>query len=405
MQNHVRKAFLPYALPSITEQEIEAVIQTLRSNWITTGPKVRQFEEEFARYVGARHALAVNSGTAALHLILAALDIGPGDEVIVPTMTFCSSAHVVSQLGARPVVVDVDFNSMISIEAVRRAITWKTKAIMPVHYGGQACDMDELLEIARQNGLAVVEDAAHAVGCEYRGAKIGTHGCGVAFSFYATKNLTTGEGGMITTNDEKLVKRMRILSLHGMSRDAWDRYTSHGSWYYEVVEAGFKYNMMDLQAAIGIPQLHRLDSLNTRRRAIAAQYDEAFADLPELRLPEALPNRNHVYHLYPIRVSNLTIDRAGFINALKRRKIGTSVHFIPLHRHPHFQHRYGYRPCDFPIAEEIYAGLVSLPLYPSMTDQDVSDVIAAVRSIVEEHRGTTPAVSLHRVRTARGNAD
>ncbi len=387
----MRNSFLPYALPSIGQQEIDGVVEALRSGWITTGPRVHQFEEEFARYIGVRHAIAVNSCTGGLHVILAALDIGPGDEVIVPTMTFCATAHVVTQLGARPVLVDVDSNSLISRDAVRRAITWKTKAIIPVHFGGQACDMDELLDLANEKGIAVVEDAAHAVGCDYRGARIGTHGRAVAFSFYATKNLATGEGGMITTNDDKLAKRMRSLTLHGMSRDAWDRYSSRGSWYYEVVEAGFKYNMTDVQAAMGIPQLRRLDALNARRREIAAQYTQAWSSLPNIQLPEELPDRNHVYQLYTIRLrGNLTIDRAGFIDALKRRKIGASVHFIPLHRHPHFQQQYGYQPSDFPMAEDIYAGILSVPLYPRMTDKDVSDVIAAVRSIVKKHRGTAP---------------
>jgi len=397
----MRKTFLPFALPSIGPQEIRGVVEALRSGWITTGPKVQQFEQEFARYIGARHAIAVNSATGGLHVILAALDIGTGDEVIVPTMTFCSTAHVVTQLGARPVLVDVDANSLISRDAVRQAITWKTKAILPVHFGGQSCDMEDLLKLAGEKGIAVVEDAAHAVGCEYRGAKIGTHGRAVAFSFYATKNLATGEGGMITTNDDRLAKRMRILTLHGMSRDAWNRYHSEGSWYYEVVEAGFKYNMTDIQAAMGIPQLRRLDAMNARRREIAARYTEAFTPLPDLQLPEELPDRNHVYHLYTIRLTgSLSIDRAGFIEALKKRKIGASVHFIPLHRHPHFQQRYGYRPTDFPMAEDIYSGVLSLPIYPRMTDQDVSDVIAAVRAIVKKHRGPAPEGSLYCVEPA-----
>ncbi|MBV8732359.1 MAG: DegT/DnrJ/EryC1/StrS aminotransferase family protein [Acidobacteriia bacterium] len=400
----MRKTFLPYALPCIGAAEIRGVIDALRSGWITTGPKVQRFEEEFARYIGCHQAIAVNSATGGLHVVLAALDIGPGDEVIVPTMTFCSTAHVVTHVGATPVLVDVDSNCLMTAETVRKAITPNTKAIIPVHYGGQACNMDELLELADRNGIAIVEDAAHAVGCEYRGSKIGTHGRAVAFSFYATKNLATGEGGMITTNDEKLAQRMRILTLHGMSRDAWNRYHDKGSWYYEVVEAGFKYNMTDIQAAIGIPQLRRLDAMNKRRRLIAAQYNEAFAPLEELRLPQELPDRNHVYHLYPIRLDErLTIDRAGFIDALKARKIGASVHFIPLHRHPHFQERYGYGPAEFPIAEQIFSGIVSLPLYPRMTDEDVSDVISAVTEIVQEHR--VPTYATHRAQALAANAD
>ena len=380
----MRDRFLPYALPSIGEAEIAEVVDSLRSGWVTTGPKVKQFEREFADYTGARHAIALNSCTAALHTSLAALDVGPGDEVIVPTLTFCATANVVVQLGAKPVIVDVGGDFQISPEAVRRAITSKTKAIVPVHYAGQACDLEEILLLAGSHGISVVEDAAHAAGAEYAGKKIGLHGRAVCFSFYATKNMTTGEGGMIATNDDALAHRIQTLSLHGMSRGAWSRYTETGSWFYDVVEPGFKYNMSDIQAAIGIHQLRRLDGFIRRRREIAAMYSEAFSDLPEILLPEQVPNRTHTFHLYPIRVR--AIQRAIFIDELRARNIGSSVHFIPLHRHKFYRERYGYRPVQFPICEELYQGLLSLPLYPAMTDCDVSDVTDAVRDIVTGRR-------------------
>jgi dTDP-4-amino-4,6-dideoxygalactose transaminase len=386
----MRNSLLPYCLPSIGEEEISEVIDSLRSGWVTTGPKVQRFEQEFAAYTGAKHAIAVNSCTAALHASLAALDIGPGAEVIVPTLTFCATANVVVHLGAKPVIVDVDRNFQISPDAVLRAITPNTKAIVPVHYGGQACDIREILGLANQYGIPVVEDAAHAAGAEYAGARIGSHGRAVCFSFYAIKNMTTGEGGMITTNDDGLAQRLRLLSLHGMSRDAWKRYTEAGSWYYEVLEPGFKYNMTDIQAALGIHQLHRLDGFVRRRQQIAGRYNEAFSDLPEIHLPTQLPGRNHTFHLYPIRLNRdlLQLSRSEFIDELRTRKIGASVHFIPLHRHPLYRDRYGYRPEQFSVAEQLYQGLLSLPLYPEMTDHDVADVIEAVRDIIATDRAS-----------------
>jgi dTDP-4-amino-4,6-dideoxygalactose transaminase len=388
----MRKSFLPYCLPFIGEEEIAEVADSLRSGWVTTGPKVKRFEQEFAAYVGAKHAVAVNSCTAALHTSLAALNIGPGDEVILPTLTFCATANVVVHLGATPVIVDVDQNFQMSAEAVSRAIKPCTKAVIPVHYGGQACSLREIHAIVDAYDIPVIEDAAHAAGAEYEGSKIGSHGRAVCFSFYAIKNMTTGEGGMITTNDDNLAQRLRLLSLHGMSRDAWKRYTEAGSWYYEILEPGYKYNMTDIQASLGIHQLRRLDGFTRRRQQIAAMYDNGFLDLPEILLPPRLPDRNHTFHLYPIRLrprmSNL--NRSEFIEELHARNIGTSVHFIPLHRHPFYRDKFGFRPEQFPCAEEIYVGLLSLPLYPKMTDQDVADVICAVRDIVAAHRVHAP---------------
>jgi dTDP-4-amino-4,6-dideoxygalactose transaminase len=388
----MRSEFLPYCLPSIGEAEVQEVADSLRSGWVTTGPKVKRFEADFARYAGVTHAIAVSSCTAALHVALAALDIGPGDEVIVPTLTFCATANVAIHLGATPVVVDVDRDYQISRAAVEAAITSRTRAIIPVHYAGQACDLDELRTLAGPRGIEIVEDAAHAAGSEYRGRKIGGHSRAAAFSFYATKNMTTGEGGMITTDDDALAARMRLLTLHGMSHDAWRRYSATGSWYYEVVEAGYKNNMTDIQAAMGIHQLRALDGFIARRREIAHRYGEAFAGMEEIVLPRERPDRNHTYHLYPIRLrpNRLSIDRQQFIDALREANIGTSVHFIPLHRHPLYQRKYGYRPEQFPVAEEIYSGLLSLPLYPKMSDTDVEDVIEAVRVTAARGRIAAP---------------
>lgn len=376
----VRAEFLPYCLPWIGEEEIAEVVDSLRNGWLTTGPKVRRFEEEFATYTGAACAVAVNSCTAALHVALAALGIGEGDEVIVPTMTFCATANVVVHLGATPILVDVGEDYHITVEAIERAITPRTRAIVPVHYAGVACDMDEIIALARRHGIYVVEDAAHAVGTSYHGRKIGAHGDAVCFSFYATKNMTTGEGGMVTVNDPSLADRIRRLTLHGMSQDAWKRYAKTGSWFYEVLEPGFKCNMSDLQAAMGIHQLHRLDRFVEVRQAIAHRYARALSKLPGLTLPEERPDRTHIYHLYPVRVDEheAGISRDKLIDCLRNSNIGTSVHFIPLHRHPAYRDRFGYRPESFPVAERLYQGLLSLPLYPGMSKADTDDVVHAM---------------------------
>ena len=392
-----RKSFLPYALPSIGEEEIAEVVDSLRSGWITMGPKVKRFESDFAEYIGTTQAIAVNSCTAGLQIALHALGIGAGDEVIVPTTTFCATANVVVQLGAKPVLVDVGDDLNIDVASARAAVTARTKAIMPVHYGGQACDLAELYSLAAERGLAVVEDAAHAVGSVYAGRKIGATfddafprppGRATVFSFYATKNLATGEGGMITVDDEALANRCRRLALHGMSRDAWQRYTSEGSWYYEVLEPGYKQNMSDVQAALGIHQLRRLDGFIERRQRYAAIYDRAFADLPEVSVPVRRPRRTHTFHLYPVRFSHerLRISRDDIIRELARGNIGTSVHFIPVHLHPYYRDTFGYSRRDLPNAVRIYDELVSLPLYPAMSEDDVAGVAEAVRAIVEQHR-------------------
>lgn len=384
----MRETFLPFSLPCIGDEEIAEVVDSLRSGWITTGPKVQKFEDDFRQYVGCRHAVAVNSCTAALHVALSALGVGPGHEVIVPTLTFCSTANVVVHVGAKPVLVDVDEDLNIRPDAVEAAITARTRAVMPVHHGGQSCDLEAIQDIASRHQLLVVEDAAHAVGGEYRGRKIGSSSTVAAFSFYAIKNMTTGEGGMIATNDETLAARIRLLTLHGMSRNAWNRYAERGSWFYEVVEAGFKYNMTDIQAALGIHQLRRLDEFLEIRGRYARRYSEAFAQIPEIEVPVLRSDRRHTWHLYVIRLrtERLTIDRGQFIQELCRRNIGSSVHFIPVHLHPFYRDRFGYRAGDLPQAETLFERMISLPLYPAMARRDVEDVIDAVTDVVREHR-------------------
>jgi dTDP-4-amino-4,6-dideoxygalactose transaminase len=384
VNNSIRITFLPFALPSIGEEEIQEVSDSLRSGWITTGPKTKMFEDQFRRFVNAKHAIAVSSCTAGLHIALTALNIGVGDEVIVPTLTFCSTANVVEHVGARPILVDVDENFQISLDAIERAVTHRTKAVVPVHYAGQACDMDTINTLAAKHGLSVIEDAAHAAGSEYKGKKIGTHSKASVFSFYATKNMTTGEGGIITTDDDQLAERMQVLSLHGMSRDAWKRYSATSSWYYDVVEPGYKNNMTDIQASLGLHQLRRLEGFIQRRKQLALRYQTAFRHASELILPGELPHRTHTYHLFPIRLRPelLAINRDQFIVELRDRNIGTSVHFIPVHRHSFYAKKYHYRREDFPMAEQIFSGLISLPLYPLMSDSDADDVTQAVSAIV-----------------------
>jgi len=385
----VREDFLPFCQPDIDENEIEEVVQTLRSGWLTTGPKTKEFERRFAEYVGARHAIAVNSCTAGLHLALAAAGIGEGDEVITTPLTFCATANVIVHQRATPILADVredDFN--INPEEIERRITPRTKAIILVHLAGQPCEMDEILRMAEKHHLLVIEDAAHAVGAKYKGRMIGTIGDVTAFSFYATKNLTTGEGGMITTDNQGLAEKMGILGLHGISADAWKRYSAEGSWYYEVLHPGYKYNMTDIQASLGIHQLAKLEGFIQTRARYAQMYTDGFSEIPEIILPQVEPKVRHAWHLYIIRINRerLKIDRAQFIEALRTHNIGASVHFIPLHLHPFYQDRYGFKRGDFPVAEAVYEGIVSLPFCTKMTAQDVEDVIEAVKRIVAQYR-------------------
>jgi len=385
----VRKTFLPYNRPDIGQAEIDEVVDTLRSGWITTGPKTKEFEKRFAEYVGSRHAIAVNSCTGGLHVALAAAGIGPGDEVIVPTMTFCATANVVVHLGATPVIVDVEPDTLnIDPQCLEAAITPRTRAVIPVHLYGHPCDMDRINEIAETYRLLVIEDAAHAVGAEWRGRLVGTLSLATTFSFYATKNLTTAEGGMITTDDDEYAEEMRVWTLHGISHDAWKRYSAEGSWYYEVVAPGFKYNLTDLQSALGLHQLARLEAMTQRRAELASRYTRGLGDLPQIELPACRSGVRHAWHLYPIRLrlSMLAIDRATFIEQLRGEGIGTSVHFIPLHRQPFYADRFGFEPSDFPIADAAYECLISLPLYTRMSERDIDDAIEAVRRVVQRNR-------------------
>ncbi len=380
---------LPFALPSIGREEIDEVTDALRSGWITTGPKVRTFETEFARYIGVPYALAVCSGTAALHLALEAAGVKAGDEVIVPAYTFTATAEAAAYLGARPVFVDIDADTFTLLpREVEKAVGPKTKAVIPVHFGGQACDMDPIREVCAGKGIAVIEDAAHSLPCTYKGVPAGRLGDAAAFSFYATKPLATAEGGMVTTVSDSMAARIKTMRLHGIDRDAFDRYTSsRPKWYYEVVEAGFKYNMADINAAIGIHQLRKTEQFHRVRTSIAERYHRAFVDLP-LKVPRAVRPRDvHSYHLYVIQLDldRLTIDRNGFIEKMAEEGIGTSVHFIPLHLHPYWRDRLGYKPEDFPVSLDCYRRVVSLPIYPGMTDEDVERVIAAVTGILKRH--------------------
>jgi dTDP-4-amino-4,6-dideoxygalactose transaminase len=384
----MRNTFLPFSPPLIGDEEIAEVIDTLRTDWITTGPKTRQFEQDFASFIGAPAALAVSSATDAMLVGLAALGIGPGDEVITTTMTFCSTVHVIEHLGARPVLVDVQPDTLdIDPDHVARAVTARTRAVMPVHLYGHPCEMDALLDIAARHNLHILEDAAHALPARYKGRLIGTLGTLTAFSFYATKNLTTAEGGMLTGNPA-LIEQARIWSLHGMSRDAYKRYSAEGSWYYEVILPGFKCNMTDIQAALGLQQLRKLPGFQQRRREIVQRYHQALSACEALQIPVERSGVESAWHLYALRLNldQLTIDRARFIEELKARNIGTSVHFIPNHLQPYYRDKYDFKPDDFPVAYSNYKRLISLPLNLRMSDRDVDDVIEAVLDVVTHFR-------------------
>ncbi len=385
----VRAEFLPFSLPDIGEEEIASVVETLRSGWLTTGPKVKRFEAEFAQFVGAAEGVAVNSATAALHLALDAMGVGEGDEVIVPTMTFAATGEVVHYMKARPVLVDCEEDTLnMSPAAFERAITSRTKAVIPVHIAGHPCEMDHILEIARRHNIRVIEDAAHSFPAYYRGRMIGTLSDVTCFSFYATKTITTGEGGMFVSDDPALLERARIMSLHGISRDAWKRYTAEGSWFYEILYPGYKYNLTDIAAALGLEQLKKARRFLDIRTRYAKMYDEAFADVAAIRRPAVRDDVQHAWHLYEIRLrpESLTISRGAFIEELRRRNIGASVHFIPLHLHPHYRDTLGYAPADLPVAAAAYEQLVSLPLYTRMTEDDVRYVAESVIEICSQHR-------------------
>jgi dTDP-4-amino-4,6-dideoxygalactose transaminase len=380
--------FLPFALPEIGEAEIAEVVDTLRSGWITTGPKTRRFEQDFAAFLGepGLHAMAVNSATAGLHLALEALGIGPGDEVITTTHTFTATAEVVRYLGADVVLVDIDPATLcIDVDAVERAITPRTKAVIPVHYAGLAADMARLVPLARQHGLAIVEDAAHALPTTCEGRLIGTLDTdATVFSFYANKTITTGEGGMVVTRDEALAKRIQVMRLHGISRDAFDRFTAKvPSWHYEIVAPGFKYNLTDIASALGIHQLKRAREFQARRQAIAQAYGDALAGLPLLLPPQPPAGELHSWHLYVVRLADAAaVDRDAFIEQLFAAGIGCSVHYIPLHLQPYWRDRYTLKAADFPHSQQAYERLLSLPMYSRMTAADVARVATAARRIL-----------------------
>lgn len=381
--------FMPFHRACIDEEEVRAVFEVLQSGWLTTGPRVREFEEAFARYTGASHAVAVNSCTAALHLALASIGLREGDEVIVPTMTFAASGEVVLYFKARPVLVDCAEGTFhLDPEQVAKAVTPRTRAILPVDYSGYPGDMDAIRSIARSHGLKVIEDAAHALPSAYKGGKVGTIADITCFSFYATKTLTTGEGGMVTTEDSQCAERIRMLSLHGISRDAWKRYTADGSWRYDILEAGYKYNLTDIQAAIGVAQLGKCDAMRARRARIAEQYSRSLALHDAFEPPVTPPDVEHAWHLYVVQVNpwTLRIDRNRVIEELKQRGIGTSVHFIPLHLHTLYHKEFGYHSGQFPHAEERFERVISLPIYPGMTDQDVERVLEALHEIATQYR-------------------
>lgn len=380
----IRETFLPFALPDIDETELAEVREALFSGWVTTGPKTRQFEAEFAAAVNAKHAIAVNSCTAAMHLALEAIGLERGDEVITTPYTFAATAEVIRYFDARPVLVDIcrdDFN--LNPELLEAAITPRTKAIIPIHIAGLPADLDAIQAVAQKHGLAVIEDAAHAFPTMYKGRMIGQISDFTCFSFYATKTITTGEGGMICTDNDAWAERCRIMALHGISKDAWKRYTAEGSWYYEIIAPGYKYNMTDVAAAMGLAQLRKAHTMWQRRREIAQVYNQAFANHPALQIPTDRPDSQHAWHLYMLRLrpDQLPLDRAQFITKLKEKNIGTSVHFIPLHLHPYYRETYGYQPDDFPMAYQEYQKEISLPIYSKMSLSDVEYVIESVLSL------------------------
>jgi dTDP-4-amino-4,6-dideoxygalactose transaminase len=390
---------VPFHRPSIGQEEIDEVESTLKSGWLTTGPRTAQFERQFRAYIGVPHAQAVSSCTAGLHVSLAALKLGPGMEVITTPLTFCATINAILQVGATPVLADVGRDGNIDPASVADRLSERTRAVLPVHFGGLPCEMDSLWALARQHRLYVIEDCAHAVGSHYRGWPIGAGNpergdCSTtaAFSFYATKNLTTGEGGMLVTHDEALADWIKVLCLHGISQDAWNRYADRGHWYYQVLASGFKYNLSDIQSAIGIHQLRKLEHFITTRERYARVYNELLVDVEELELPPDKSDCRHSWHLYTLRLNldKLEVDRDEFIALLRREGVSTSVHFIPIPLHPFFA-EFACRPENqCPEAMALYPRLVSLPLYPAMTIEELEYVASSVKKVLREVRRCKP---------------
>ena len=380
---------IPFHKPYITIDEITEVLDSLRSGWITMGPKTIEFENKFKEYLGSKNAVSMNSCTACLHLALKAVGLQEGDEVIVPTVTFTATAEVVTYFKAQPVLVDIEVDTFnIDVSLIERKITNRTKAIMPVHFAGQLCDMDEIGALARKYNLVVIEDAAHAMPACYKDRKVGTMGDIACFSFYATKSLTTGEGGMATTANDEWADKMRLLRLHGISKDAWKRYTGEGSWYYEVEAAGYKYNMTDIQAAMGLAQLRKIDWMWKRRKEIADTYTNAFASRDDIQTPYVKSDRESSWHLYVVKlnIEKLRIERNQFIEELKSRGVMTSVHFIPLYKHPYYMTAFNYDTSEFAVSESVYKRIISLPIYPGMSNEDVERVIHSVKDVLQKFR-------------------
>jgi dTDP-4-amino-4,6-dideoxygalactose transaminase len=385
-EQSVRKSFLVFGAPVIEDAEIQEVVASMKTGWLGTGPKVAKFESDFAAYKATKNAIALNSCTAALHLSILAAGIKPGDEVITTPMTFCATINSIIHAGATPVLADID-PVTLNIDPVKIAtkITPKTKAILPVHFAGRACEMDQLCEIAQHHNLKIIEDCAHAIETEYKGQKAGTFGDFGCFSFYVTKNIVTGEGGMVLTKRKEDAARIKVLALHGMSKDAWKRFGDEGYKHYSVVECGFKYNMMDLQAAIGIHQLQRVETYWQRRQEIWQQYNEAFAELPIGLPPEPELNTRHAYHLYTIQVDETKtgINRDAFLNAMTAHNIGVGVHYLSIPEHPYYQQTFGWKPEDYHHAMRNGRQTVSLPLSAKLTDGDVKNVVGTVKEILE----------------------
>ncbi len=382
---HRRKNFLMFGSPVVEEAEISEVVASMKTGWLGTGPKVAKFERDFAVFKGVEFSAALNSCTAALHLSILAAGVKPGDEVITTPMTFCATVNAIIHAGAIPVLADVDAHTMnIDPAEIRKKITPKTRAILPVHFAGRPCDMDAIMAISRERNLKVIEDCAHAIETEYKGRKAGTFGDFGCFSFYVTKNIVTGEGGMVIAKREEDIARIKVLGLHGMSKDAWKRFSDSGYKHYQVVECGFKYNMMDLQAAIGIHQLQRITRYWEKRGTVWKRYNEAFADLP-IGLPWPPEDETrHAYHLYTVLIDERKtgISRDAFLNAMTSQNIGVGVHYLSIPEHPYYQNTFGWKPEDYPHSMSIGRRTVSLPISAKLTEEDVGDVISAVRTIL-----------------------
>jgi dTDP-4-amino-4,6-dideoxygalactose transaminase len=385
MSNNLNEEFLPFSRPTISQEAIDEVVACLKSGWITTGPRVKQFEEDLKTYLSAPHALALSSATAGLHLVLEAMKLQPGDEVITTPMTFAATLNTIVLTGGKPVLVDVEPGTYnMDVTKIEKAVTKRTRAIMPVHFAGLPVDLDPLYAVAQKHNLRVIEDAAHAIGTEYKGKRIGSFGDIQVFSFHPNKNMTTGEGGCVVTRDAKMADDVALLRFHGMDREAWNRFGKKGSQHYEIIAPGYKYNMMDMQAALGLHQLRALDGFIKRRTELALRYQNLLAGWPQLSLPAAPAYSHlHAWHLYTplVNPDAAGMDRDAFMQGLKDRNIGTGLHYRAVHLYPYYREQFGFKRGDFPNAESISDRIVSLPLFPTMTDADQERVIAALKDL------------------------